>query len=161
MKSARFSLSLLAVLLLPAIASAASSINTLSQAKAPILYNHAGAIFRVNPATGAIGRLTASTEGVLRSEGSWSPHGALIVYTRASDPVASNQYLEKKLYTIDQYGGSAFLLTRGPGRYQQPAWGPGPSIVLINASSRCLAIVRRDSTGLRPLSARRLPMPPR
>jgi len=150
MKSFRFCFSLFAVLLLPAFASAASSTSTLSQAKAPILYNHDGPIFRVNPATGAIRRLTPSTQGVVRSEGSWSPNGTRIVYTRASDRVAG-VYQTEKLYTIDRDGGSPFLLTRAPGRYHQPAWGPGPMIALVDASSRCLAIVRRDGTGLRPL----------
>lgn len=144
---------LLAGLISPATASDTSNPNTLSQANAPILYNHSGALFRVDPANGAVTKLTAQTAGIYRIEGSWSPHGTRIVYTRASDPAAWNQdvYLKEKLYTISEYGGPAFLLTRGPDRYQQPAWGLGPMIALVDATTNCLSLVRYDGRGLRPL----------
>jgi Tol biopolymer transport system component len=144
---------LLAGLVSPATASAAGSPGALSQANAPILYNHSGALFRVDPATGAVTKLTPQTADVFRIEGSWSPHGTRIVYTRASDPAVWNQdvYLKEQLYTIAAYGGPAFLLTRGPDRYQHPAWGPGPVIALVDATTNCLSAIRYDGQGLRPL----------
>jgi len=153
MKSLSLCVPLLIALLAPAAVPAAGGPASRSQASAPILYDHAGALFRVNPVSGAIRKLTPQTGGVYRIEGSWSPTGKRIVYTRATDPAPGNPgvYLKAKLYRIDAQGGNALLLTRGPDRHQQPAWGPGPLIALVDATTNCLSVVRYDGRGLRPL----------
>lgn len=145
---------LLAALIAPAIGGTINNVTPMSQAAAaPILYTHStykpdttlesATLYRVDPATGAIARLTSQTDGVYHLGGSWSPGGTRIVYAREYQATHD----QSQLYRIDAHGGSSFRLTSGLGKYQQPSWGPTSQIAFIDDAAKCLALVQYDGAG--------------
>ena len=77
-------------------------------------------IFVVHPKTGEITRLTQD-EGNSNESPAHSPDGHHIVFTSTRGPL---QPRKKKLYIMDVDGNNQRRLSRDPGEYETPAWGP-------------------------------------
>jgi len=104
------------------------------------------ALFRVNPATRNVVQMTPLALNAYNRGGSWSPHGAKLVYEHYTQPRPDHS----QLFVVDRQGTS-HRITSGVALHEFAVWGPKAQIAFITdfGDQQCLSAVRADGTNQR------------